>query len=165
MLKVSIIIVIVSILVNPNITLVAKNSIGGVEGFLQEKLGDNYYRLLDFKSIFIFDKALVKLDMFKDSDLKLPSFSGSKEEILNSSISYLKGFNYDYKQNDPVEMVTSGVGNCQAMSIALKEILTRSGIDTGIILEEDHAYNLVHIGDKIYKVDISKNEIDLQEVN
>lgn len=134
-----------------------------MEDYLEKLYGYDYYKVLDFKSLKVFNYYILKIDLFKD-DLDLPNFnSSSKEEIIKLSIDYMKQFDYDYNQNSPSTMLKEGNGNCQAMSIVLKCLLERNGVNSQIVLTPNHAYNIVSLDDKKYTIDIANLEVALNE--
>lgn len=149
---------------NRNLVVIENN--GNLESILKSKFQDAYSYLYDYKHLDIpfTSYSLVIPEIFKGSSVKIPSFKGSPEEILNSAISYVSSFDYDYGQGDPKAMLETGEGNCQAMSILLDTIMKNNDIISDIIIEGDHAYNMIKIGNKTYKVDISKGSINFEEV-
>lgn len=123
---------------------------------------EDYYKVLDFKSLKLSNWYVLFVDLF-NGNLELPKFSGSDEEILKESIEYIKDFNYEYNQSDPSILLKTGKGNCQAMSIVLKSILDENGVTCNVMISDNHAYNVVMIDDKVYTVDMANNYINLAE--
>ena len=134
-----------------------------VEDYLEKLYGYDYYKVLGFKSLKIFNYYILKIDLF-DEDLDLPNFNSSyKEETIKLSIDYMKQFDYDYNQNSPSIMLKEGNGNCQAMSIVMKCLLEKNGINSQVVLTPNHAYNVVNLDDKKYTIDIANLEVVLNE--
>lgn len=131
-----------------------------IEDYLMNKYEDDYYKILDFKSIKLGGFYLVVLDLF-DDDLSLPKLKGTSEEILKQAVDYLKEFDYEYEQNDPKELLDTGKGNCQAMSIVLKSLLEANGVACSVMISDDHAYNVVVLEDKVYTIDIANGYVNL----
>ena len=137
-----------------------------IEQELENRYAEDYHRILDFKALPVGDKSLVFVKFFNEGVLDLPKFDEnlSKEEILNLAVGYINDFKYSYAQNLPLEMLNKGEGNCQAMSLVLDTILETYGINSEVIVDGNHAYNLVNLKDKIYKLDMAKELIELEEV-
>lgn len=133
-----------------------------IEDYLMTTYGEDYYKILDFKSLKIGSYYLLFVDLF-EGDLDLPKIEGSPEEILKEAVDYLKNFDYEYNQSDPSIMLKTGKGNCQAISIVLKSILDENEISCNVMVTDDHAYNLVMIDDKVYTVDLANKYISLNE--
>lgn len=142
------------------------NGKGDLEECLMDRLKDDYVYLYDYKyvSVPLTSFNLVFPSMANVNDSELPSFNGSDEEIINQSVNFIKEFDYNYSQSNPSRLLKEGEGNCHSMSIVLNKILHKHGLSSDIVIEEDHAYNLVEIKSKSYKIDIAKELIEIEEV-
>ena len=145
---------------------------GNIDDVLKLNLQSKYAYLYDYKYINIpFTYYSLVLPSYANlDDLSVPSFTGSSESIINSAVSFINSFDYSYEQSNPYKMLKSGKGNCQAMSIVLDKIMKDNKIDSSIVVEEDHAYNLVSLDNKDYVIDLAKGKInivekDIEEVN
>lgn len=133
-----------------------------VEEYLMNTYEEDYYKILDFKSLKIGNYHLLFVDLFK-GNLKLPNMNGDAKKILKDAIDYIKDFDYEYDQSDPSVLLETGKGNCQAMSIVLKSILDENGVTCNVMIDDNHAYNVVMIDDEVYTVDMANNYINLAE--
>lgn len=134
-----------------------------LESNLLDKFGSDYYSIYDYKYIPIGDYSIVFPKMSKVSTSDVPEFNGSREDIVQQSIEYVKSFEYTKYNSSPRLMKLLGEGNCQALSLTFKGILDSYGIENTIIGSDSHVFNEVNLGDKVYTIDFSNNKILTKE--
>jgi len=145
--------------------LIFLNSKDNIEELLSQKLGKDYYQVYDYYLINlpIINYSLIVPEFFNTSNFEIPSFNGTEEEIVQGAIDYVKKFDYTKYISDPNSMSKLGVGNCQALSLAFNKILDHYGITNEIVLEPEHMYNKVVLGDKTYIIDFAEDKINLNK--
>lgn len=133
-----------------------------LEIILKDNLGKDYFKMYDYTYFEIGSRVFVLPKMFSAKDFNLPKFEGGAKEIIQKCIDYVSNYNYTKLQSSPSEMVRSGQGNCQAMSLLLDSILQKHGLDSSLVVESNHMRNKVELDDKFYYIDLAKGSLVIE---
>ena len=136
-----------------------------IESSLENRLGDKYYSMYDYKYVKIpsTNYYVIAPSIMSSRGIEIPDIEGTKEEILQRTIDYVKRYDYTKFTSNPKLMVLQGEGNCQALSLTFKTILDKYDIPSELIGTGDHVYNKVALGDKIYIIDFSNGSVEVKE--
>lgn len=142
-----------------------------VEDKLKEKFGEDYAFVYDYSRIDFGNFALVipkTFDNLSSSRLadslmdKVDLGNSSKMSILQSAINMVNDFVYDNTASNPSEVIESGTGNCQALSLVLSSVLNKVSIENKVVVDDNHMYNEVNIDGTAYLVDMANRSIKVK---
>lgn len=140
-----------------NIILIVTNEDKPLDYVLQEKVGDYYFRIYDYKYLSL---GCLKILKYQDKiDTEEPVFDGTDKEKFYKCFDVMKSLSYNLGQSNPNLVVSKG-GNCQALSLQFDYMLKINNIKCDLEGTVTHMYNKVYIDNNVYKVDITNKTIE-----
>lgn len=147
------------VIANPSKIIFMKgDSLYDLENNLRLVLKDDYFYLYDYSYIDLKFTNVVFPKVYKEGSHKFTPTTNDEIGIVQEAIDYLKNFNYSYSQSNPNEVERSGLGNCQSLSLILKDILNSFEIECSLVLEENHLVNKLSINGLDYILDLSNGK-------
>lgn len=145
--------------INDNIVMVVAENDKVIENELKDRFTNTnvYEDIYDYKYISLGDINFLKL--YKNVDIKFDKVNGNTSEKIKKCFDIVCKFKYIENQSNP-NLVEEKGGNCHALSIYFKYLCLNNGIYSEIELTDTHAYNLVKLGNKVYKIDITNKIIE-----
>lgn len=79
---------------------------------------------------------------------------------MDEVIQIMSEFVYSELQSNPEELISTGYGNCQSMTIYASALLDSIDIRNEIVVTPDHMFNRVHTGEEVVDIDFANGTIN-----
>lgn len=124
--------------------------------------GNQFPYILNYKSINLGNYKVILADKYKGFTAPKVKTGINDLDTFNNIITRLGDINYNENQNNPRNVSKSG-GNCQAYTLLLDAMCKKCKLKSSICYTDKHMYNKIELDNKIYLVDLTRNEMKLEE--
>lgn len=135
---------------------------GDVEKEVSQRLGEKFGEVMDYSWVELGGMKFVKLSYYTGTNSPIV-YEGEPSERFKSIIDNVNSFHYRVDQPDPNKLGEGG--NCQALSLYLRDTLEANGIKSGLVLDKgiDHMYVWAEIDGVKYNVDMVDKTVTMVE--
>lgn len=124
--------------------------------------GNQFPYILNYKSIELGKYKIILANKYTGVTAPKVEIGVNDLDTFNNIISSLGSIEYNQNQNNPSNIEKVG-GNCQAYTLLLDAMCKKCKLKSSICYNDNHMYNKIELDAKTYLVDLTKNEMKLEE--